>query len=298
MQSNPVLRKLGLSNNDRAVIFHADDIGMCQASLAAYADLVDFGLLSAASVMVPCPWFPATAAFCRDHPDKVDMGVHLTLTSEWDGYRWGPISTREPDSGLMDDAGYFYFETEPVQEHGDPDAVRREIEAQVERALAAGLDLTHVDSHMGTVFHPKFMAAFIQVALQHRLPPLLLRKGEAELQEMGVDSDLAGHFAQQLQAFEAQGMPLLDDAVMMPLDQPKDRVGQVQQVLQGLSPGITYLIIHPAQDTPELRAITADWPSRVADYQAFTNETLRSFVQGAGIQVIGWRIVRDLMRAG
>jgi len=108
MHPNPVLRELGLGQADRAVVIHTDDIGMCQASLAALADLVDFGLVSCGATMVPCPWFPQVAAYCRGHP-SVDLGVHLTLTSEWDSYRWGPISTRDPASGLIDDEGYFFF---------------------------------------------------------------------------------------------------------------------------------------------------------------------------------------------
>src|SRR5512137_730397 len=150
MHPNPVLRKLGLADDDRAVIIHTDDIGMCQASLAAFADLVDFGLISSGATMVPCPWFPEVAAYCRAHP-SVGLGVHLTLTSEWDSYRWGPISTRDPASGMIDDDGYFYRRSEPVQECADPEAVLVELQAQVERALKAGIDVTHVDTHMGTV---------------------------------------------------------------------------------------------------------------------------------------------------
>jgi predicted glycoside hydrolase/deacetylase ChbG (UPF0249 family) len=296
MLANPVLKRLGLSADDRVVIVHADDVGMCQASLASYADLVDFGLVSAASVMVPCPWFAATAAYCRNNSDKVDMGVHLTLTSEWDGYRWGPVSTRDVASGLMDEEGYFYASTEAAQGHGEPRAVGREIQAQVERALAAGIDVTHVDSHMGTVFHPLFLAAFVEVSSQHCLPPLLLRKDQAELRELGIDAETAALFSEQLRLFEAQGLPLLDDIYQMPLDQPEDRVQQVIHVLEGLQAGITYLIIHPAKDTPELRAITPDWPCRVADYEAFTSESLRSFVEESGVHLIGWRVLRELMR--
>jgi predicted glycoside hydrolase/deacetylase ChbG (UPF0249 family) len=298
MESNPVLKRLGLGDSDRAVIIHADDVGMCQASLAAYADLVDFGLVSAASVMVPCAWFPATAAFCRDNAGRVDMGVHTTLTSEWEGYRWGPISTRDPGSGLVDSEGYFYHSTEEAQARGRPEAVGREIEAQVERALAEGIDLTHVDTHMGTVFHPQFLGAYVGTALQHGLPPFLLRKDREELEEMGVETEVAAMFVEQLKMFEAQGIPLLDEIQMMPLDQPEDRAGQVKEVLAGLPAGITYLIIHPAQDSPELRAITPDWPSRVADYQAFSSEAVRELFQASGITVLGWRVLRDLMREG
>ncbi|MGD9147795.1 MAG: polysaccharide deacetylase family protein, partial [Anaerolineae bacterium] len=271
---------------------------MCQASLAAYADLVDFGLVSAASTMVPCAWFPATAAFCRDNAQRVDMGVHTTLTSEWDGYRWGPISTRDPVSGLLDGEGYFYRSEEEAQEFGQPEAVQREIEAQVERALAEGIDVTHVDTHMGTVFHPQFLGSYVGTALSHGLPPFLLRKSRAELQEMGVDAESAAMFEEMLRTFEAQGVPLLDEICMLPLDQPEDRATQVKGFLETLPAGITYMLIHPAQDGPELRAITPDWPSRVADYEAFSSEEVRGTFRSAGIQVLGWRALRDLMRAG
>ena len=299
MQPNPLLKKLGLADDDRAVILHADDVGMCHASLAAYADLVEFGLISSASTMVPCSWFLATAAFCCSQPaDRIDMGVHLTLTSEWSGYRWGPISSRDPASGMIDAMGYFHTSEKTVQEDGDPAAVQHEIQAQVEHALGAGIDVTHVDTHMGSILHPKFLDAYLQLAQEHRIPPLLLRLDEAGLREMGFEGEAAALFARLLQVLEAQEMPLLDSLYVMPLDQPQDRIEQVKGVLEALPAGITYLIVHPAQDTPELRAIAPDWRCRVADYQAFTSETLRAFVQESGIHVLGWRAVRAIMQGG
>ena len=128
---------------------------MCQATLSAYDDLMDFGLISSAAVMVPCPCFPQTAEYCRKHPE-VDMGVHLTLNSEWNGYRWGTISTCDLASGLMDDEGYFYRRQPPVHEQGDSGAAKIELRAQIDRALAAGIDATHIDSHMGTIAHENF----------------------------------------------------------------------------------------------------------------------------------------------
>lgn len=114
MRPNPVLRRLGFSDCDRVALIHTDDIGMCQATVDAFADLAGFGLISCGATMVPCPWFPLAADFCRRHPG-VDMGVHLDLTCEWDLYRWGPISTREPGSGLIDREGYLYRTSEEVQ---------------------------------------------------------------------------------------------------------------------------------------------------------------------------------------
>src|SRR5881275_3142643 len=108
---NLTLKKLGYGADDRVVIIHADDIGMCQATLPALADLLDFGLVSSAAVMVPCPWFRAVVAFCAVYP-AVDMGVHLTVNAEWESYRWGPLSTRDPATGLLDKQGYFHQWTE------------------------------------------------------------------------------------------------------------------------------------------------------------------------------------------
>ena len=296
MNPNPMLRKLGLADDDRVVIIHTDDIGMCQASLAAFADLVDFGLISSGATMVPCPWFPQVAAYCRAHP-SVDLGVHLTLTCEWEAYRWGPISTRDAASGLIDEEGYFYRQSEPVQEHGDPTAVQTELLAQVERALKAGIDVTHVDTHMGTVMHQKFIPAYLQVAAQHRLPPMLPRWSQALQHEMGLDAETAVFAARVMPEIEAQGVPMFDHLAMMPLDEPAHRVETAKRLLNALPPGLSYFILHPAKDTPELRAIAPDWPNRVADYEAFTSPELRDYVKGSGLHVIGYRTLRDLMRA-
>jgi predicted glycoside hydrolase/deacetylase ChbG (UPF0249 family) len=293
---NPVLKKLGLSYNDRVVIFHADDVGMCQASLAAYTDLVDFGLVSAAATMMPCAWLPATAAFCRKNADKVDMGVHLTLTSEWSDYRWGPLSHCDPASGLVDDMGYFPMTGRAVQEQAALSAIQHEIQTQVERALAAEIDVTHVDSHMHVLFHPRLFDIYVQVALQYRVPPVLLRLDEMSWQKLGTSAEDAAFFARRLQELEDLGIPMMDYLYVMPLSRSDNHLEMAKLMLDTLPAGITFLIFHPAQDTPELRAIALDWHARVADYQTFISADLRAHVQNLGIQVIGYRTLRGLMR--
>jgi len=296
MNPNPVSKKLGLAGDDRVVIVHADDIGMCHATLPAFADLMDFGLVSSGAVMVPCPWFPQVAAYCRQHP-RVDLGVHLTLTSEWEGYRWGPISTRDPTPGLMDEAGYFHRDVEPVQRQAEPAAVQAELEAQVARALANGIDVTHIDTHMGAVAHPRFIPGYVQLAQQHNLPFLILRLDEAGWRAAGLDGETAAFAARFAAWLEEQGLPLLDHLHRgLPLDQPEDRVERAKRAFDSLLPGLTHFVLHPAQDTPELRAITPDWRSRVADYRAFTSPELRDYVRDAGIHVIGYRALRDVVR--
>ncbi len=295
MRPNPVLRRLGLADNDRVALIHADDIGMCQATVDAFADLAEFGLISCGSAMVPCSWFPLAADYCRRHP-AVDMGVHLDLTCEWDLYRWGPISTRAPASGLIDGEGYLYRTSAEVQQNGDPEAVRCELQAQVERALAAGIDVTHVDTHMGTVGHARFMPAYLQLVRSYRVPAMLPRLDEAAWQGRGMDSASAAMAVETVNKIEESGVPVLDGLLMLPLEQPDDRIEQAKRAFDALPAGLTHFIIHPAKDTAELRALAHTWPARVADYRAFTSEELRDHLRRAGVQVIGYRVLRDLMR--
>jgi hypothetical protein len=294
MTPNPALRRLGFADSDRVTIIHTDDIGMCQASVSAFAELAAFGLISSGAVMAPCAWFPAAAAGSRARPDA-DMGVHLTLTCEWDACRWGPISTCDIESGLIDAEGYFYRSTELAQAHGQPTAVARELAAQVERALAAGMRPTHVDTHMGAVYSPAFLPIYLDVAQRYRLAPMFFRDQEAGWRTRGADAETAAGMAQLSRRLEDAGVPLLDNIAMMPLDAPDDRLGQAKRMFESLPPGLTHFIIHPAHDTPELRAMVSDWPSRVADYQAFMSEELRAHVRDIGIQVIGYRALQELM---
>lgn len=297
MNPNPLLKRLGLTNSDRAVIIHVDDVGMCQASLAAYADLVDFGLISSGSVMVPCSWFPAVVAYYRSHP-TIDLGVHLTVNCEWDVYRWGPIAVGGQTSGLVDAEGYFHRSPEATQHHATPETVYSETEAQLNRALSAGIDVTHIDTHMGTVVRSKFIPGYLQLAIQHQLPPLIIRMDASGYQQMGMDQAGAEQAAMTVQELEAQHVPMVDALQMLPLDQPENRVEQVKRMLDSIPAGITHFIIHAAKDSPELRAIAPDWPSRVADYEVFSSDALRDYVRHSGIQVIGYRAIRDCWRSG
>ena len=247
MQPNPILRRLGFAEDDRVAIIHTDDIGMCLASVDAFSDLWDFGLISSGAVMVPCPWFLKAAEYARAHP-QADLGVHITLTCEYKTYRWGPISTRDPQSGMLDEEGYFYHRADPAREHGDPEYVQREIEAQVERALAMGMQPTHMDTHMGVVASPKFIRGYLQVALKHRLPPMIFRMDEAGWLAAGVDATTAAMAIKMTQQLESLGMPLLDHLDGLDLGKPEARLDQAKAAFSGLQPGITHFIIHPSKD--------------------------------------------------
>jgi chitin disaccharide deacetylase len=296
MRPNPVLLELGYSESDRVVIIHADDIGFCHSSAAAMDGLLDAGIVSSMATMAVCPWFPAVAVYYRAHP-TMDLGLHFTVTSEYDTYRWGPISTRDPRSGLLDGEGFFHRRSEPPQKRGKAAAVAAELKAQIARARAAGIDLTHVDSHMGTVWHPKFFADYMRIPARNRLPAFSLRMDPETAAAWGYGRRAGAAKARMAAGFEARGMPLFDRIFIMPLENAGDRVGTARRAIEALAPGLTYFILHPAVDSPELRAITPeDWRARAADYQAFTGAELRNFVRDSGIQVIGWRVLRDWMR--
>lgn len=295
MQPNPILKKLGFSNDDRLVIIHTDDIGMCQASVTAYAEMVDFGLISSGAVMMPCPWSLEAAKYARLHPEA-DLGVHLTLTSEWETYRWGPISTRSHTTGLIDTQGFFPRKAEQVQASAEPEAVEEELTAQVEMAFREGIRVTHIDTHMGSVAHPKFLQIYIQLALKYGLPPMIPRMNEEDwLTIPGIDPDIAKIASQTVLMLEEMGIPLLDGLTGLELNDPNDRFRQAKAALSELKSGITHFIIHPSKDTPELRAITDSWACRVADYQTFTSQETLHFIMDQGIQIIGYQALKDLM---
>ena len=297
MHSNPVLKKLGLADTDRVAIIHTDDIGMCQASVAAFSDLWDFGLISSGAVMVPCGWAPAAAAYAREHPEA-DLGVHLTLTSEWPSYRWGPISSRDSNTGMMDEEGFFPRTSAAFQNHASVGAARVEMAAQVARAKEWGIVPTHVDTHMGTVAHPKFMQDYVNLAMANKLPPMIFRldKEGWKHAHRSITDELAEAAAQMVLQLEEMGLPMLDNIAGLELDaDPSTRLDQARAVFDRLPAGITHFIIHPSIESAELKAITTDWRCRVADYETFQREELRQHLRNTGIHVIGYRALKELI---
>ncbi len=293
---NPVLKKLGFAPNDRVVIIHTDDIGMDQSNVDAFSDLWQVGNISSGAIMMPCSWSNYALEFARKHPEA-DLGVHMTLTSEWKYYRWGPISTRDARSGLMDAEGYFPHTSEEVQKTGRPAAVKNELEMQLKRALNAGLKPTHIDTHMGSVASAKFMSGYISLAKKYKLPPMIFRMDEAEWRGAGLDALTAKLAARLILQLEEQGMPLLDHLVGLPLESSEEHMERTKKYLADLKPGITHFILHPNKDTPEIRTIAPDWKARVENYHDFMSDEIRKHIKEIGLQVIGYRALAQLSNA-
>jgi predicted glycoside hydrolase/deacetylase ChbG (UPF0249 family) len=297
---NPFLERLGFSPQDRVVIFHADDLGMCHAVNQGFADVVERGAVCTGSVMVPCPWFPEVAAFARQHAAEVDLGVHLTLTCEWDVYRWGPLSTRDPASGLLDEEGYLWRDVPSLHGHMQLWAVEAELRSQMERALAAGVDVTHVDSHMGALLHPDLVPIYIALATEHRIPALIPRLSAEEMVQMGVSPEAAARLEGWLAAVERSGtLPLVDHVVNMYVMPRGKRLEEYAQVIRGLPSGLTHLAYHPSRPGSEIEGIIGgQWPIRVSDWEVFAGEEVPRLLQEHGVRVLTYRALRDLMRSG
>ena len=296
MSSNPLLKKLGYSDRDRLVIVHVDDLGMSYAGVQAFQDLWDFGTISSGAVMAPCPWFPAAAQMACADP-QMDIGVHATLNCEWDLYRWPALSTRERGSGLVDAEGYLPHRPEAVQEKASAEVVGAELSAQIERALRAGIDVTHIDSHMGTILHPNFVQAYLQAAMSCLIPAMVPRASALGFHLIGVDDARLAGYAPILNELESQGIPMLDGLFAMPLDHEEDHIGAAKKTLAEIPEGITHFLMHPAIDTPELRASHPDWKARIANYRAFMSEELKTFIKDSGVHLIGYRTIREALRS-
>jgi predicted glycoside hydrolase/deacetylase ChbG (UPF0249 family) len=279
--------RLGYGVEDRLLIINGDDVGMCHAANVASIDSLENGLMTSATIMVPCPWFPEIAAYAAGHPE-VDLGIHLTHTSEWKKYRWGPVSSRDSVPGLVDPQGYLWPSIEEVYANATPEQAEREGRAQILKARQAGVDITHLDSHMGTLqYDIRYHVAYQRLASEFVLP--LRMASQETLVSFG-----AGHLRAEL----AQEGILCPDYLIYGERKSGEAVGDYwRRMLRGLRPGVTELYIHASVDGEELRQITGSWRERVAEYELFTRDAeVRALLKEQGVRRIGYRAIRDLQR--
>jgi hypothetical protein len=271
--------RLGFGPDDRLLIMNCDDLGACHAANVGVYESMRDGVATSASLMVPAPWSRAAAAQYLGE----DIGVHLTLNAEYDLYRWGPI-TQAPS--LLDGDGGFPRTVEDVWDHADLDEVRKECRAQIERAILWGFDVSHLDSHMGTLqLRPEFFDIYLELAVEFQLP----------LRLSGASTERLVGFPFRRLAGE-EGVLFPDHFVLVPNGVGSRRV--IEKTIFDLRPGVTEMYVHPAADTPELRALAPDWANRVDDHHLVTHDTgLRTMVQRSGVIPTGYRELRDLMRA-
>ena len=285
-QTKTIAERLGYPADAKLVILHADDLAVAHSEDAASFAALDKHAVSSASIMVPCPWLTEVADYAKAHPDA-DLGLHLTLTSEWKTYRWGSVAPSDKVPTLLDPVGTFYSTTEAAAAHASPAEAESEIRAQIERALAVGIHPTHLDSHMGTLFAtPELFAAYVKVAHEYHLPFLAVKVG--------------GEQAKLLSLLSPRDV-LFDTVVIAPTNlQPGSRKSFYLNSLKDIKPGLTYFIVHLAYDDSESRAMMgqnepfgAAW--RQADFDAITSPEFQQALKDNHIVVIRWRDLQKLV---
>jgi len=287
-QEKTIAERLGYPREAKLLIVHADDLGMAHSVNAATIKAFESGLVNSGSIMVPCPWFSEIAAYARANP-QADLGLHLTLTSEWTSFRWGPLSPRDRVSSLLDKDGYFYLLETEAASHADPKEVELEITTQIERARAAGVQPTHLDSHMGTLYQNKALfEVFLRVARKYKLPVRVARTWFTR----------ADFLPETLKADDVYIDRTLD---INPTVAANDWARFYGDALKKLEPGVTEVVIHLAYDDGEMRGATfnhPDWGAawRQRDLEFFTSETFRKLLQENQIKLITWRELGKLVK--
>ena len=279
-------QRLGYPENARLLIIHADDLGVSHSQNMASIDGLQESPVNSASIMVPCPWFPEIAAYAREHRNK-DLGLHLTLNSEWKNYKWGPVSSLNEVASLVNNQGYFYSAVDSLLQLGKPEEVETELRSQVRKAYDAGIDVTHLDAHMGAaVSSPDFLLAYMRLGREFSLPVLL-------------DKRISGVENEAIKDLLDERTVVLDAIITAePSDFTNGMDAYYTNVLKNLKPGLNCLLIHLAYDDAEMKAVTVDHPEwgaawRQADYDFFTSRKCIELLQQQGIILVTWRELRD-----
>lgn len=273
-----LVETLGYPADAKLLVITCDELGVSHASNAGVYGALRDGIATAAGLVVPGPWAREAAASYRGE----DVGVHLTVNAEYDLYRWGPI-TYCPS--LLDGDGGFPRTIDDLWEHADTDELRRECRAQIERAIYWGFDVSHLSAHLGALeLRPEFFDVMLEMAVDFDLP---LRLAPAESERR------VGFPFRRLAADEQILSP---DRLVRVARTQSSRVA-VDHLLSELCPGVTEVVLRPAVDTAELRAVAPDWPARVDDHDLATSAySLRSLARRAGVTLVGYRELRDRQR--
>ena len=285
-QQKSIQERLGYPKDAKLVIIHADDLGVSHSENEASIKAIETGSVSSASIMVPCPWMPEIAAYAQLHPNA-DLGQHLTLTSEWKNYKWGPVTAHAKVPGLVNKNGFLYSAVDSVYQNGTGAEAEEEIRNQVKRAIQFGIDPTHLDAHMGTVVSRlDFFKAYLKVGHEFKIPLFIPRQLElllkVKLDTLISDKDV-----------------LVDNILSAsPADLKTGFKNFYTNGIKNLKPGLTYLIIHVAYDNDEMQAVTIDHPDwgaawRQQDFNFFTSPECAKLLKENNIYVITWKEIRD-----
>jgi len=280
-----MLERLPELRCERAVVPHVDDLGASHGANRAFLDLFARGLVTCGSVMVPGPWFREIAEAAAADP-ALDIGVHLTLTSEWSACRWAPLSTVSKASGLVDEDGYFWRDLDSVRRHLVPEAAELELRAQIDRAIAAGIRPTHIDAHMAAAMLPDLLDAHVRLGREYGLVPVLPRSISWAPEPQSYQATMA--------RLDAAGAPVFDHCRGTLPVEPDELEDGWRGVIENLPPGVTHLALHCTVpgDFEAMAPAHAGW--RYAEYELLAAGVLRDLCAAAEVAMIGTRAAQRL----
>jgi predicted glycoside hydrolase/deacetylase ChbG (UPF0249 family) len=280
----------------RVIVIHEDDVGMTHGANTAFSELSAMGACSAGSVMAPCPWFPEAVGMAAANP-TLDLGVHLTLNSEKKPYRWRPLTSPPSSAGLTDKDGYFWADVPSVRKNAAPEAVEAELRAQIDAVVATGIDVTHLDAHMGAVMMPEFVEIYYRLGKDYNLPILLVK----DLRRFNPMSYAGTARTETYDSVVARareaGEPIFDLVVESPWGRRTDAETAYRQMFAEIQDGLTYLSLH-FNKPGDFEAIEPNHAHiRTEEYAVFKSGLVAEFVAAHGVDVIGMRQIRDRLRA-
>ncbi|MBF6567431.1 MAG: polysaccharide deacetylase family protein [Candidatus Binataceae bacterium] len=280
--------RLGFAPQARVLIVNADDFGLCHDENRATIEGMTNGIFTSATILAPAPGFDEAAEFARGCP-LADLGVHLTLNSEWQDWRWAPVLGPDAVPSLVDQDGFLWREVSAVFKHAKVDQAQAELRAQIDKTIAAGIDPTHLDCHMGPLhLRADFHELYVRLARDYRLPIRVTPR--PILRRLGLD-----HIVAQL---DQAGIFYPDNLVIGGRRTPESANEYWTETIRKLPPGISEIYCHPAYASAKLRAFAHDAAKREADFRFFTGPGVREHIAQQGIQLIGYRRLRDAMRGG
>lgn len=284
--------RLGWQPGTIAVILHVDDVGMSHASNRGAIESHERGIATSCALMMPCPWIPEMAEYLATHTN-MDSGIHLTLTSEWKPYRWGPLAGKPRVPGLTDPEGCLWRSAVQVAKKASADEVEMEIRAQLERAESLHIPITHLDSHMGTLFaRADFFERFARVGIEKGIP--ILAVGGHMTHTLIENGDAVEKLKPWIAKIWNAGLPVLDDLHTGTYSWPPgEKKQRLIELLKTLKPGVTEILFHASKMTEELPIITGSSASRQADLDALTDPEVRRVIKERGIVLTSWREIHE-----
>tara|TARA_B100001057_G_C22855401_1_gene952490 strand:+ start:2770 stop:3747 length:978 start_codon:yes stop_codon:yes gene_type:complete len=271
---------LGYNQNDKLLLIHADDLGLSKSVNETSLESLLNNTVSSASVIMNAKKVQEIADFSNNNPE-IDLGVHLTVTSEWKIHKWGGILPKNDIQSLLNSQNNFYWNKRKFTKYQKLDQLYNELQAQVDLAISMGMNVSHIDSHEGALFFdPDVFKTYLKIAEDNNLLAFVPIQASVHFNDNFPKPKNAIIFDQ---FFMAEAGIKIDEMEEYYLN-----------ILDKLEPGLSQIIVHFGKDNDNMKKITVDkidygskW--RETDYKVFNSEKFLSSLKKNNIKVINYQ---------